>query len=60
MEKESKRRDFLKLTMLGLVTAASSGAAASAQARVAGEKEEPSSGYRETEHVRKYYDLARF
>ncbi len=58
MEKESKRREFLKLTMLGLVATASSGAATTARARVAAE--ESSSGYRETEHVRKYYELARF
>jgi anaerobic selenocysteine-containing dehydrogenase len=55
----AKRRDFLKLAGLGSVGAvASAAAAAPVQA-----KEEPSArgaGYRETPHVKKAYELARF
>jgi anaerobic selenocysteine-containing dehydrogenase len=55
----AKRRDFLKLAGLGTVGAvASAAAAAPVQA-----KEEPSTrgaGYRETPHVKKAYELARF
>ena len=55
----AKRRDFLKLAGLGSV-----GAVASAAAAVSVEaKEEPSTrgtGYRETPHVKKAYELARF
>jgi hypothetical protein len=54
-----KRRDFLRLAGLGGVTAAASAAAVvPAEA-----KEEPNSraaGYRETGHVKKVYELARF
>lgn len=55
----AKRRDFLRLAGLGTVGAvASAAAAAPVQA-----KEEPSTrgaGYRETPHVKKAYELARF
>jgi anaerobic selenocysteine-containing dehydrogenase len=56
----ARRRDFLKLAGLGSVTAVA-GAAAAAVPAVA--KEEPpgrTAGYRETVHVKKVYELARF
>jgi anaerobic selenocysteine-containing dehydrogenase len=55
----AKRRDFLKLAGLGSVTAVA-GAALAAPVEA---KEEPSAGgagYRETAHVKKVYELARF
>jgi hypothetical protein len=55
-----KRRDFLRLAGLGGVTAAASAATTIVPAEA---KEEPSSraaGYRETGHVKKVYELARF
>jgi hypothetical protein len=54
------RRDFLKLAGLGSATAVASAAAAVVPAEA---KEEPSAqaaGYRETVHVKKVYELARF
>jgi hypothetical protein len=65
MEKEqkasaAKRREFLKLAGLGSVTAAAGAASVVAPAEA---KEEPSAGaagYRETAHVKKAYELARF
>jgi hypothetical protein len=56
----AKRREFLKLAGLGSVTAVASSASVAVPAEA---KEEPSAqaaGYRETEHVRKAYELARF
>ena len=60
--KSSKRRDFLKLAGLG---AGAAGVAAAgitrAEAKVeAAKPEDCSRGYRESEHVKKYYALARF
>jgi hypothetical protein len=55
-----KRRDFLKLAGLGSVTAAASAAVTIVPAEA---KEEPggrAAGYRETGHVKKVYELARF
>jgi hypothetical protein len=55
----AKRRDFLKLAGLGSMGAVA-GAAVAAPVEA---KEEPStrgSGYRETPHVKKAYELARF
>ena len=53
------RRDFLKLatygTVLGGAAIATGGAAQAASAPV-----EAGSGYRETDHVKTYYKLARF
>ena len=54
----AKRRDFLKLAGLGSVGAVAGAAAGPVQA-----EEEPSArsaGYRETPHVKKAYELARF
>lgn len=61
--KASRRRDFLKLAGLG------AGAAGAAAVGLAGPKSEAAAGpadaraaagYRESEHVKKYYALARF
>jgi hypothetical protein len=56
----AKRREFLKLAGLGSVTAVAGAASVAAPVEA---KEEPSAraaGYRETAHVRKVYELARF
>ena len=56
----ARRRDFLKLAGLGSVTTVAGAAVAAAPAEA---KEEPSAvraGYRETAHVKKAYELARF
>ena len=53
------RRDFLKLASLGtLAGGAALATGSAAQAAVA--EEATGSGYRETEHVRKFYELAKF
>ena len=57
--KSTRRRDFLKLAGLGTVAgaaAAKAGAPDPAEAAADGKAR----GYRETEHVKKYYSLARF
>ena len=57
---KAKRRDFLKLVGLGSLagpaTAVTSGKAPEAQA----EEAPQGTGYRETAHVKKYYDTAKF
>lgn len=55
----TKRRDFLKLAGLGSL---SSAAVVAAGTRPAEAKAEPpqGDGYRETAHVKKVYELARF
>ncbi len=53
----SARRDFLKLTALGV---AAVGTAAALKPSAAEASEPTGSGYRETAHVRTYYDTARF
>ncbi|HKO09810.1 MAG TPA: ubiquinol-cytochrome c reductase iron-sulfur subunit N-terminal domain-containing protein [Alphaproteobacteria bacterium] len=60
--KSSKRRDFLKLAGLGAGAAGVAAAGiARAEAKVeAAKPEDHSRGYRESEHVKKYYALARF
>ncbi len=63
--KTLRRRDFLKTAGLtagaaGIATAAVSGSSAQASlAGKAGEIDKKSSGYRETDHVRTYYETAR-
>jgi hypothetical protein len=53
------RRSFLKLTAAGTVTAGGTFVAAKAEAaQTAGQSQDGL--YRETEHVKRYYDLARF
>jgi hypothetical protein len=55
-----KRRDFLKLAGLGSVTAMASAAAAVVPAEAKDEPGGRTAGYRETVHVKKVYELARF
>ena len=57
-DKTANRRDFLKLAATGAPVAAV--AAATGTTVQAGEIEEHSDSYRETEHVRKYLESARF
>ena len=53
------RRDFLKLAGLTAVTGAA--LVASAKSAAASEvRDEGATGYRETDHVKTYYKLARF
>lgn len=52
------RRDFLKLSLVG--SAAAAGAVAAARPAKADPAEPEGSGYRETDHVRTYYQTARF
>ena len=54
------RRDLLKLAGLGGVAGAAAIATSAGKAEAAVEEGGKSSGYRETEHIRKYYELARF
>ncbi len=53
------RRDLLKMAGLGGVAGAAAIATSTGKAEAA-EADVKSSGYRETEHVRTYYDLAKF
>jgi len=57
---KAKRRDFLKLvglgSLAGAATAVTGGKAPEAQA----EPKPEGAGYRETPHVRKYYQTAKF
>ena len=54
------RRELLKLGGLGGVAGAALTASASVRAEAATEIDRSDSGYRETEHVRTYYELAKF
>jgi hypothetical protein len=58
--KQAGRRDFLKLASVGAVagTVAAATGATSTEAEAA--SEEHGEGYRETAHVKKFYELARF
>ncbi len=54
------RRSFLKLAAFGLAAGAAAGTAGEGEADAAGrDGEKRAAGYRETDHVRRYYDLAR-
>ncbi|MEM7668596.1 MAG: twin-arginine translocation pathway signal protein [Pseudomonadota bacterium] len=57
-DKSANRRDFLKLAATGAPVAAV--VAVSGGAAQAVEPEENSESYRETDHIRKYLDSARF
>ncbi len=54
------RRDFLKLASLGAVAGGVAMAAGQTRAEADEAVSDTSAGYRETEHVKKYYELARF
>ena len=54
------RRDFLKLASLGAVAGGVAMAAGQKAAEADEAVSDTSAGYRETEHVKKYYELARF
>jgi nitrous oxide reductase len=59
--KRTKRREFLRLAGIGtLAGAAAAGASVARSAEAAPSETTTGSGYRETEHVRKVYDLSRF
>lgn len=58
--KAAKRRDFLKLTGLGALTGAAAAAVGTTTAEAGVETSERAAGYRETAHVKKAYELARF
>ena len=62
-EKKSKpretRRDFLKLAGVGTL-AAGAAAVAGKPAQADSAEQAGTDGYRETRHVKTYYDLARF
>jgi hypothetical protein len=53
------RRDFLKLATVGTVLGGAA-IAVGGKAQAAAPSETRGSGYRETDHIRTYYDLARF
>ena len=54
------RRDLLKIAGLGSVAGAAAIATAAGKAEAAAVTNSKGAGYRETEHVRTYYDLAKF
>ncbi len=54
------RRRFLKLAAFGLAAGMAAEAAGDGEANAAERDSEKRAGYRETDHVRQYYDLARF
>lgn len=54
------RRSFLKLAGAGVVGSGAAAAAAAVPAAAAPVEPDPADGYRETEHVRRYYELAKF
>lgn len=54
------RRDMLRLAGLGGVAGAAAIAGAAGKSEAAQKAENKGAGYRETEHVRTYYELAKF
>lgn len=58
--KAAKRREFLKLMGLGGVAGAAALAAGASGSAEAAEPTKPETGYRETAHVRKFYETAKF
>lgn len=54
------RRDFLKLAGLGTVVGGAALVSGQRAAKATEELAEKETGYRETDHVKKTYDLARF
>jgi hypothetical protein len=65
MEREQQgkpegRRNFLKLASVGAVAGTLAAASGRQREAEAAEPEARAKGYRETDHVRKFYELARF
>jgi hypothetical protein len=56
----AKRREFLKLLGMGGAAGAAALAAGVAAPAEAAAPAEPETGYRETAHVRKFYETAKF
>ena len=54
------RRSFLKLAGAGVVGSGAALASAAAPAAAASAPEAAEGGYRETDHVKRYYELAKF
>ena len=54
------RREFLKLAGIGAATGGAALALGQESAEAKDASSETSAGYRETEHVKTYYELARF
>lgn len=54
------RRDFLKMAGIGTLAAGAAAVASPETAQAAGADQDGGEGYRETAHVKTYYDLARF
>jgi hypothetical protein len=59
-EKSVGRRDFFRKAGAGAAGAAAVGLAAGPAAAVEAKPSVETSGYRETDHVKKYYELAKF
>jgi hypothetical protein len=57
---KSDRRDFLKLAGIGAVAGGAAALGATKKAEAASADTPAGRGYRETEHVRKFYRSARF
>jgi hypothetical protein len=57
---KAKRRDFLKLVGLGSIAGAAAAATGANAPAAESEARPKGAGYRETPHVKKYYDTARF
>ena len=62
MDKLSKsdRRDFLKLAGIGAVAGGAAALGGTKKAEAAAADAPAGRGYRETEHVKKFYSLSRF
>lgn len=56
---KAKRRDFLKLLGMGGAAGAAALAGGAAQSEAAAPAQ-PEKGYRETPHIRKFYETAKF
>jgi hypothetical protein len=56
----SDRRSFLKLASVGAVLGGAAAVAGPEAAQAAEDKARDEGRYRETEQIKKYYDLARF
>jgi hypothetical protein len=57
---KAKRRDFLKLVGLGSVAGAATAVTGGNTPEATAEEASQGPGYRETPHVKKYYDTAKF